>query len=64
MVSLKISIGTHFATLMKTFPDNEVDHEPGKSQTSHQLPLDEAKTLLQTIVCHQDAVAEKIIGNM
>ena len=46
----------HLPTLVETFPDDQIDEDPGQAQAAHQLPLDPAQTFLQSRVGHQHSV--------
>ena len=51
---LKMSV--NLSTLMKALPHNEVDHQPGQSQTAHKLPLDAAQSILEPAIGHENPV--------
>ena len=53
---IKMMTTGNLSTLMEALPHNEVDHEPGEPEASHQLPLDAPQTLLQPSVSHEDPV--------
>ena len=46
----------HLPTLVETFPDDQIDEDPGQAQAAHQLPLDPAQTFLQSRVGPQHSV--------